>query len=67
MTITSITVGASLTIPHPTVPYANARPTVEVTATVGADEDPVAVRQQLQEWVNKSLLASVAQLQEIVQ
>lgn len=66
MRITTIRVGAALTVPHPTVPYANVRPTIEIEAEIPEGADIVAIRNELQGWCAESVREHAASLQELI-
>lgn len=64
MKIDRITVVAALTVPHPTTPFANARPSVEVSATLEPDEDPRLAFLQLRDWANDRVVEMLRKLQD---
>lgn len=56
--------GASMTVPHPTIPYANVKPTLEVE--MECDDDKEVVLARLKDFVHQSLHEAVIELQNVV-
>lgn len=57
--------GASLTLPHPTVPYANVKPTLELEVQCDeADRDEVLAK--LKQFVHLALGEAAAELHSLV-
>lgn len=64
MQIDRITVEAALTVPHPTIPYANARPSVQVSASISPEDDVDECYRLLRSWANGKCLDMLKELQK---
>lgn len=61
-----VTYGASVTAPHPNVSFANAKPTLEISAECDeAERDKVFA--QLKDWVHAGLNMAVRDLYRVVE
>ena len=62
MKIRTVSVSLGLTVPHPTRPYANYKPSVSVEAELGQGEDEAAVAAQLRKFCLAASVQFVADL-----
>jgi hypothetical protein len=56
MRITTIEMSLAAVIPHPTVSYANAQPSMTVTGIVQEGEDPTVARTELKAFLTEGFL-----------
>ena len=64
MTVT-IRYGASLTVPHPIIPYANVKPTLEIEVQCELEHRDTGLA-NIKAWVHASLEQSVKELSALV-
>ena len=65
MKIRTIRVGASMTVPSKTVPFANVKPSVEIEVELSEGEDKDAVIVQLQHWCREAISDAIPPLESL--